>query len=388
MFWLERLGYVAVALIFSAFIIAFTFPVDDLISADNVKIVPASNSVLAIDKTRLVKFLVNPETQVKAGDPIAQVVVGAESIDAWLGKRALERQFGRDSSLAAQIPEPTVVVLRAEGPGTVLYPKNSIEVTVEPKVELFRIVNYSDLRMHAPLAGQTVALATIGATARVSRLMAQSESGVLMRGRHRGDAFISGMLLNRDLRESLTQSLSKNSISLRDDKRFEVEEVTELAVDGDVSVSEGDSSYNSINMEPNPIDKLTAQVVSGKHLALIQISEIPSNAKSEIVGQIGGQLQNRNIKTSDGKFLKISGMTNVSLVAKVKAHAGSNGESATSLPGTILSRSYEAELKILAPSQSLIQAVKQADLSGRSVTARVEVRTGQRPLALLLLKKS
>ena len=71
---------------------------------------------------------------------------------------------------------------------------------------------------------------------------------------------------------------------------------------------------------------------------------------------------------------------------KIKAQGLAGG--APALSATPLKTTFDADVVIDAPPPALVRALRDAARTGKPVTARVELTTGTRPLAFLLLKRS
>jgi hypothetical protein len=132
---------------------------------------------------------------------------------------------------------------------------------------------------------------------------------------------------------------------------------------------------------------LDAEVISGTPAATIQVADLPSDVYEAARKLAQDGTLNRAVKKIDGSTAQIAGVENLRFLVKLKAGPASQGMT-SDLAGAMVSRSFEAGVQLKQPPNFLIEAVRRADQTGRKVTARVEMVTGKRPIAMRLLKKS
>lgn len=391
--WLERAGYLVVCAVIGAFIFAFNYPVDDLISADKVKIEPYSQSVKAADATLVVRLLAEDFAAVTAGQPIAEVVQGEDAIrrfQQWKSVDDLKAQIGDSpavQALAAKYSKPPVTVLTAPAAGTVRLDGSKFNGPLAKDAEIARVVDYNDLRMTASLSGQTVPKAQVGQMAKISAITAEPEAGTLFRGYGPGMTAISGRLLGDQVKEVLDRSLAGVKVKVRDDIPLQIKEVSEVQVDAQVTRSPAGDGRAAAQLEPQSGYSVTAQVVEGSPSASVQLADLPEDVERKAIEVVKKAVQNKTVRNVNGSVATLQDVSNVHLVLKLKAEKA-DALDAGALPATAVSRSFEATLKVQSPPQFLIDAVREADRAGKSVTARVELRTGTRPIAFILLRKS
>jgi hypothetical protein len=132
---------------------------------------------------------------------------------------------------------------------------------------------------------------------------------------------------------------------------------------------------------------LDAEVISGTPAATIQVADLPANVYETARKLAQDGTLKKAVKKIDGSTAQIAGVENLRFLVKLKAGPASQGMT-SDLAGAMVSRSFEAGVQLKQPPNFLIEAVRRADQTGRKVTARVEMVTGKRPIAMRLLKKS
>jgi hypothetical protein len=376
MAWIEKIGYGIVLLVFAAFIVAFNYKVDDLVTADGVKIEPNATVVNVEAPTLVVRSRLNDFDEVHKGQPVMEVVEGLDEIRAYQAWSA---------SPAAQ--KPKTCTLTAPADGTLRLESVSPEATIEPGDPLFKVVDYRDLRVEASFTGQTVPQAKVGQVARLTGISAEPGAGTLFRGSGSASPIVSGRLVGDELRSTLDRGLKGQSISLRDDVPLQVEEVTGVEVDAIVDGSVNAAEANLLQLDPPSDFQLQAQVVEGAGTASVQLADLPPALAKQAADRLRESLRQKSVRQVDGSAVKLDDLKDVRMVVKLKAVLG--GASGTgALAGVALSRSFDAKLKIVDPPATISDLVRAADRAGKFVTARAELRTGTRPIAFLLLRKS
>lgn len=386
---LERAGYVLVCGVFGAFIFAFNYKVDDLVTAEKVAIQPFSSPLKLDGEVRIVRALVADFDEVRAGQPLVEVVVGPDAIkryEAWQAVQDLGSKVGNTAEvgrLSVLYPRPVVQVLKAPSAGTVRIDPLNLGKTLDAQAEIAKVVDYKDLRLTASLSGQTVPQAKVGQMARVSSIVIEPEAGTLFRG---SDA-ISGRLLGDGVKKLLQQGLAGAEVRLRDDIPLKVSDISEIQVDATVKPEQGGDLAGAIALDPPSDYSVEAQVMEGSPAASVQIADLPPGLAAKTKEAVAQAVNGRAVRRLDGSVAKLAKPDDVHMVVKLKA-TQADGMTTTILNGTSLTRTFDAQLRIASPPSFLIDAVRMADRAGKPVTARVELRTGRRPIAFLLLKKS
>ncbi|HVL39927.1 MAG TPA: hypothetical protein VM328_11110, partial [Fimbriimonadaceae bacterium] len=333
--WLERIGYGVVLLIVTGFIAAFNYPVDDMITADKIKIEPTATTVLAEDHTLVLGAHVEELDEVNEGDSLLEVVVGEENVRSYRNWQAAEtlRVSARDlASLSGRFPKPKTTLIRAPAAGAVrLTPSGE----VSKGEELARILDYRNLQMKVSLSGQTVARARLGQKAKVTSIAIEPEAGTLFRGSTFAGAAVSGRVLGDRLKAVLESGLAGRGVRVRDDIPLVVDSVSEVQVEASLQAEPG-GSRNPILLDPSSKYEVQAQLVEGAHAGTIQVADLPSDLASQAERIAREQLEGKVLRTPDGTLLQVRNAANVSLVAKVKVRPGGHGHAA--IAGTALAR--------------------------------------------------
>ena len=381
---LERAGYALVAGVFAAFILAFNYSVEDLVTADKVQIVPFSVPLNAAETTRVTEYLVEDQQAVTKGQPLMRVVRGdfVAQYAAWEAVQTLRNRVGETEEVRRLLllcPKPVPQTVAAPVAGVF----RQVAETAEAEEPLAQIVDYSDLRLAASLAGQTVSQAAVGQPTRITSISIEPDAGVLFRGTDS----ISGSILGKELKDAISKDLVGRGVRVRDDIPLAVTEVTEVQVDATTRFDSATPSGESVALDPVGSLVLDAEVISGTPAATIQVADLPPNVYESARKLAQDGTLNRAVKKIDGSTAQIAGVENLRFLVKLKAGPAGEGM-ASELAGAMVSRSFEAGVRLKQPPEFLIEAVRRADVAGRKVTARVEMVTGKRPIALRLLKKS
>ncbi len=370
MSWLERAGYCVVLCVFGAFIFAFNYKVEDVISAENVKIEPYSVPVEVSDDALVLKVLVTKDSTVVEGQPIAEVILGEAKINQFL------------TSAAAR---PPAVILRATAAGTVRFnfkPGSRLE-----KGAFATILDYTRLRLSADLKGQSVSKAQAGDRARITAITIPSSTDTLFRGAFARQNLVSGELLGKETKTILEESLKNEIVHLRDDRPLQLDSVKQVQVDAEVRLVPTTLGKDVPVADPPAGFTVFGTVVSGVHQATVQIADLPAPTQERLNAAVRAHSVGKSIQSVDGKVWQIADLSKIGFVVQATAEGGTKkftGE----LDATMLDRAFAAKIDLDQPPPFLIKAVRDSDSLGKSVTARVELVTGTKPIAFILLKRS
>lgn len=389
--WMEKVGYLVVLAVLGAFVFAFNYRVDDVVKADGVKIEPAAKHITADDKTLVAKVLAEDFAEVRKGQAILEVVRGDTAIQQyrrWASIDTLRGEVGLTPEvqrLTAQHPKPATQMISAPADGVFRIDYKAEEA--EAGTTLARVVDYNDLRLIASLEGQTVPKAAVGQTARITALNLGSPDKTLFRGSSSQGPALSGRLIGGEARKILEDGLRGASVQLRDDTPLGIGDLGELQIDAKVSRAAAGANLAAVPLDPPAQYVLKAQVVEGTPSAVVQIADLPAELQERARAAIQKSIKDRVIQDLDGSLAKLVDANDIRFVAKLNAK-GELKDSGLKLQGSMISRKFDATLKIDSPPPFLIQAIREADRNGSAVTARVELITGNRPIAFILLKKS
>ena len=387
MTWIERGGYVVVACVFAAFIFAFNYPVEDMIKADNVAIEGESTVLKSEQEAMVVEVIVEDFAEVQPGQPLVKIIEGAEQIAAYQQSQwiAQLRSAGREIPASLDRAIPVGRVLVAESAGTFILAGENAEIAAgEP---IGKVVDYSKLVLNAELEGNTVARADKNQTAKISAINLGSESGSLFRGGSSEGDLVSGSVLPPALKESIEAQLKGEVVKARDDVPLAIDGIKMIQIDSSVKLGASAGSNAPIQADPAVNYALKGSVVEGEHIGTLQIATLPPDLLAKARRQIAESAKSKPFRTADGKSLSIASVENTQFVVQLNVKGAAEAGS-TAMPATVISRKFAAKIAITAPPAFLVEAVRAADRRGKPVTARVEVVTSTRPIALILLKKS
>lgn len=377
--WLEGLGYLTVACVIGAFILAFNVRVDDVISADKVPLRAQAEVIKATAPTHVVRAMVDDFTDVPVGAPVLEIVTGESEI-----QRFRIWQSAQELGVPSPVPRPATTLVTATVAGT--FVRASASETVEADAPLGEIRNYSRLVASASLTGQGVAKAQPGGQATLKGLTVEPHHGILVRGETDSGSLVSSQLGTEALRTQVAQRLEGKSFTVRDDLPLRFSGLNDVQIDAELATQA--AKDGSLWAEPSATVVLSAAVTSGQHSATLQFAQLPPDVRDALNQDINTALR-QNVRTLSGEALTITEVSRINTVIRAKAVPAEPGASATGrIPATAVSRSFDAELSIDNPPAYLIEAVKSADRAGKLVTAKVELKTGDRPIATLLLRRS
>lgn len=372
--WLEKGGFLIVAAVFVGFIYAFNYPVEDVIKADGVQISASSTAVKADDLTLVTSRYVTDFEQVKAGQKIAQILVG--------GAEVWKYQYSKTQPLGGLI-KFNYKDLKAPSNGIV---KGLAAGAMAQKDEdLFQILDYSKLEVKASLEGQTVAKAKAGQKARLTSLNLPSASMTLFRASAGGEDIISGQLIGDEAKKLLSEAFKGQKLAARDEIPLEAGEIKQIQIDAKLGWKDGGSSQGQM-VDPSSRTQLAAEVTEGTHEVTVQAAQLPANVRSQLEQMIRSRVTGRVVTLPSGGSRVLGDISELGIIVQMSATEAQGAVSA--LPAAILGHKYSASLRLTNPPAYLSEAVLRADMEGKAVTARAEVVTGTRPIALLLLRRS
>ncbi len=234
--------------------------------------------------------------------------------------------------------------------------------------------------LEASLKGDTAPAARIGQNVRLTGFSFEPVSGTLLRATDGQAEWISGTVLGEGVKETIEQGLAGKVLSTRFDSGLTVESVEDISVDARIKTSASGESID--DLEPTADVALTGKVLSGDHLATVQLSTLPPELRVKAEKAVRAALIGKSVNPVEGPAAAVSELQSVHFVVKVKAVPASGGSSG--LDAAAIAREFKARIEVSNPPRYLVNALR----AGRSVTCRVEMATGQKPIALTLLRKS
>ncbi len=385
--WIERGGYFVVLCVIAAFIFAFNYPVEDVIKADNVAIRPLTVPLISDQPAMVARALVDDYSEVTQGQPLVEVVEGDQNIKLFQQYRIAQELQRTGVSLPANLifdPPKTRTIL-ASSAGTFRV-SNSTDVIPSGET-IGEVMDYGQLIAEAELEGTTVAKAAMNQKAKISGIIMGTEAGILFRGSSNEADLVSGAILGQETLNLLESELKGKSVRARDDLVLEIESVKNVQIDSHVEVGAGSSGNPTVQLDPALNYSLTGAVLEGYSIGTVQIASLPKELSDATTKALESGLTSRNYMTVDGKAVSVTAVRDAKYVLQLGARGVAEGGGAP-LPATVISRKFVAKVAVKSPPKFLVEAIRAADRNGKSVTARVEVVTGTRPIAFILLKKS
>lgn len=359
MTWLERIGYAVVLLLIGGFVMAFNYRVDDLVKAEGVTLEAVSVEIVAPGEGRITSVLKEDFAEVNAGDVIMTV-------------------------------DPGAIQIRTADAGTLRLAPDLIGKTVKKNEVLARVADYNHLVVNAKLKGESVAVVRIGQEATLTRLKIDDADKTILRGQVGAVPVISRRALGAELRADLNHNLQGVKVQTRNDVPLTIEEVTEVEVDAKLKGA-GSSGRDALELDPGPEFKLFGQITSGDHMLTAQIADLPLDARTSADELVAKALRGRSLEQPGGVSLRIDRADEPRYLVKVKAKLPTDASGTPRTPilqGTAIDRYFDATIQLTNPPEFLVRKLREADRRGQAITATVEVRTGSKPLAFTLLKRS
>lgn len=372
--WLEKGGFLIVATIFAGFVYAFTYQVEDVVKSDGVSVAAAATEVKAVKFTFVGKKNAEDYEAVRKGQTVGRYLDQVAEIRQW-------QLSSYQAPMASASPSWKDLIAPADG---VIKWLDS-EGEVKPGEPIFKVMDYSSLEVQGSLEGQTVAKAKAGQKARLTSLVIPPAASVLFRGNAEGHDLISGQLLGEEVRTMLAEALAGKKLNARDELPLDAGEIKQVQVDAKLTWKEGGGD-DAAPLDPSSREVFPAEVLEGTHEVTLQTASLPGDLKSRVTERIKESLQGRSVQLSDGQKRTIESVQRVGVIVQLKGTEAA--QAANALPASVLNHKFNAKIQLTQPPAYLIEAVKRADREGKTLTARVEVVTGFRPIALLLLKRS
>ncbi len=359
--WLEKGGFLVVTAVFVGFIYAFNYPVEDTIRADGVQLKAASIKVKSDASYTVVSRSVQDFEEVKSGQEIGKVVATGDPA----GK---------------PFPNKTIYA-----PADGVVKGLAVGEEVEAGETIIEVLDYSKLEAEASLEGQTVAKAAAGQKARFTSLNIPSSSMTLFRGSAAGQDIISGQLIDDEIRSLIQESLKGQKLGARDEIVMEAGEIKQIQIDAKLDWKEGGTA-SGITLDPSSRTQFPAEVLEGTHEVNVQIAQLPPDLRKKVEELLRSKLAGKAVTLPAGGTKTLGEISSLGIIVQMSASQAQSTSS--SIPAAVLGHKFSAKVSLPNAPAYLSEAVRRADKEGKAVTARVEVVTGTRPIALLLLRRS
>lgn len=359
--WLEKGGFLVVTAVFVGFIYAFNYPVEDTIKADGVQLKPASIRVKSDASYTVVSRSVADYEEVKSGQEIGKVAATGDP---------------------AGIP---VLNKTIYAPADGVVKGLAVGEEVEAGETIIEVLDYSKLEAEASLEGQTVAKAAAGQKARFTSLNIPSSSMTLFRGSAGGQDIISGQLIDDEVRNLIQESLRGAKLGARDEISMEAGEIKQIQIDAKLDWKDGGAA-NGVTLDPSPRTQFPAEVIEGIHEVNVQIAQLPTDLRKKVEEMLKTKLAGKTVTLPSGGTKTLGEISSLGIIVQMSASQAQT--TAATTPAAVLGHKFSAKVSLPNAPAYLSEAVRRADKEGKAVTARVEVVTGTRPIALLLLRRS
>lgn len=246
------------------------------------------------------------------------------------------------------------------------------------------------LVVEASLAGKSVAKAQSGQFAELANFRVQGDDDTILRLTTSGAVSETGYtsrLLASSARDVLSEALVGQTVQAREDVPLKVTGIQGIEIDAKVAAKP--SAEAGEQLDPDRERKATGQVVSGKHTMQAQLGDLPPQVQDSLRAALKERLVGRGITVDS-----VSGGANVAIEdllaahAVVKLEAGDGDAAGSALRVAPLKRGFDARIALEAVDPVIAELVETALANGHKVTANVRVKTGSKPIAYFLLRRS
>lgn len=355
--WLEKAGYVVVTLLVAGFVGSFFYEVDEWVTADDVAIEAATNVEIVSDwDGALTRVVPENGQRVEKGKPLFQL-------------------------RTAQGP----VTVVAERAGVFVATAGPAPVAITKAQPLGFLRDYDRLVVRPSLTGKSVANAAVGQRAELSNVRVPGPGDTLLRLNLGNRTLVSRRLAETAVREALESTLVGRTVQAREDRPLVVTKVGDIEVEADLKAAPDGPAANET--DPSSDLVLSGKVEEGRPVLSAQLGDLPADVRRAATLALRERLTAAGIAL-DGRNYRVEDVLDPRYVVKLTADWP--GPAADAIPAASVKRSFEAVVSLDANRvpDSLREAVRTADAAGRTVTARVQVRTGSRPVAYFLLRRS
>lgn len=355
--WLEKAGYVVVTLLVAGFVGSFFYEVDEWVTADDVAIEAATNVEIVSDwDGALTRVVPENGQRVEKGKPLFQL-------------------------RTAQGP----VTVVAERAGVFVATAGPAPVAITKAQPLGFLRDYDRLVVRPSLTGKSVANAAVGQRAELSNVRVPGPGDTLLRLNLGNRTLVSRRLAETAVREALESTLVGRTVRAREDRPLVVTKVGDIEVEADLKAAPDGPAANET--DPSSDLVLSGKVEEGRPVLSAQLGDLPADVRRAATLALRERLTAAGIAL-DGRNYRVEDVLDPRYVVKLTADRP--GPAADAIPAASVKRSFEAVVSLDANRvpDSLREAVRTADAAGRTVTARVQVRTGSRPVAYFLLRRS
>jgi hypothetical protein len=246
------------------------------------------------------------------------------------------------------------------------------------------------LVVEASLAGKSVAKAQSGQFAELANFRVQGDDDTILRlttTEAVDETGYTSRLLASSARDVLSEALVGKTVQAREDVPLKVTGIQSIEIDAKVAAKP--SAEAGEQLDPDRERKATGQVVSGMHTMQAQLGDLPPRVQDSLRAALKERLVGRAVAVDS-----VSGGANVAIEdlldahAVVKLEAGGGVAEGSALRVAPLKRGFDARIALDRVDPVIAELVETALANGHKVTANVRVRTGSKPIAYFLLRRS
>lgn len=234
------------------------------------------------------------------------------------------------------------------------------------------------------LGGKSIAKAAIGQDAKITNIRIAAEGDTLLRANVQGSGVaVSRRLAGDAVKTALESSLKGRTVQSREDIPLTISEIGDIEVEADLKTTA--SQERGLTFDPSIGVTLIGRVTEGKHVLSAQLGDLPPDVRNAAVRALKEKLQGQTVEV-DGKPQKIEEILDPRFVVRLTAENAAAG--GNTIQAASLKRTFDATIVLDQVPLDLQQRIRDAIRQGKVVTAKVQVRTGKRPIAYFLLRRS
>lgn len=265
-----------------------------------------------------------------------------------------------------------------------------IDETIKAEGVELRLEN-GTLVAEAELSGESVPRAREGMEARVTNLVLGGDSGIVFKAvAERTEDVLTRGLISSSVTSILTEGLTGTVVQLREDIPLRIDEVREVQIDAKAHTRVLSDSHGPM-LDPLPGFRLTGLVEEGRHEATVQFASLPASLLALASGEVARSLEGRSYNRADGgQPLQLDRIEDVRFVVRARASTARPEASSSGSPiaASRVSRVFRAKIRLDKVPPEFLAAVQEARDRGEATRATIEVKTGTKPVAMTLLRRS
>ena len=234
------------------------------------------------------------------------------------------------------------------------------------------------------LGGKSIAKAAIGQDAKITNIRIAAEGDTLLRANvNDSGVAVSRRLAGDAVKNALNRTLRGRTIQSREDIPLTITEIGDVEVEANLKTST--SQERGLAFDPNIGVTLIGRVTEGKHVLSAQLGDLPPDVRDAAIRALKEKLQGQTVEV-DGKPQKVEEILDPRFVVRLSAENA--GAAANAIRAASLKRTFDATIVLDQVPHDLQDRIVDAIRQGKAVAAKVQVRTGKRPIAYFLLRRS